>query len=64
MIFVILILAVIAIILSFIIFNKTREEQYTYKGVCMPSLGSSLIPDSYLPEGFDVSSIQPQSSLI
>lgn len=30
-----------------------------YKGVWMPSFGSSLIPDSYFSEGFDISLMQP-----
>jgi len=42
----------------------TEEEIYIYKGVWMPALGASVIPQSYLPEGlvpegYDVSIMEP-----
>jgi len=44
---------------GFFIWKYVFVPRQFYKGVWMPTLGSHLIPDSYLPEGIDVSLIQP-----
>jgi len=44
---------------GFFIWKNVFAPKEVYKGVWMPTLGSHLIPDSYLPEGLDVSLIQP-----
>ena len=55
---------IIGIVLAFFLIN-TQKEQFIYKGVWMPSFGSStIIPKSYLPEnllpeGYDMSIMEP-----
>ena len=60
---IILALAIIGIVLIVIYFQEDllgpQPVKVEYKGVWMPSLGSHLIPDSYLPEGVNVSLLQP-----
>ncbi len=44
---------------GFFVYKNYFAPKEFYKGVWMPSFGTSLIPDSYFSEGFDISLMQP-----